>query len=133
LLRQLTRDMRLSHYRNLVSPAHYLPDFLKAISRAKDELVTPEQYRQLAHAMLAHADDEAAELSAKKALEVAHIYALYEEGLRRRGDTDFGSLVMLTVQLLEQFPEVHAEQQERFQHILVDEFQDINRASGVLL
>src|SRR5436305_2856732 len=40
---------------------------------------------------------------------------------------------MLGVQLLEEFPEVRDEQQERFSHILVDEFQDINRASGVLL
>src|SRR5205807_8019390 len=38
LLRQLAREMRLSHYRNLTSPAYYFPDFLKAISRAKDEL-----------------------------------------------------------------------------------------------
>src|SRR5713101_5681995 len=83
--------------------------------------------------MLAEGVDEESELSAKKALEVSAIYALYEEGLRRRGDTDFGGLIMLAVQLLQEYPEVCREQQERFQHILVDEFQDINRASGVLL
>ncbi len=133
LLRQLAREMRLSQYRNLASPAYYFPDFLKAISRAKDELVTPEQYQQLAQRMLEQAHDEESELSAKKALEVASIYRLYQEGLRRRGDTDFGGLVMLAVQLLEEFPQVRNEQQQRFSHILVDEFQDINRASGVLL
>ncbi|MFL5628311.1 MAG: UvrD-helicase domain-containing protein [Ktedonobacteraceae bacterium] len=133
LLRQLTNDMQLYHYRNLVSPASYFPDFLKAISRAKDELATPEDYQQLAEAMLEQAHDEEAELSARKALEVASIYALYEEGLRQRGDVDFGGLIMLTVRLFEQHPEVCNEQQQRFQHILVDEFQDINRASGILL
>jgi len=133
LLRQLAREMQLSQYRNLASPAYYFPDFLKAISRAKDELVTPEQYQQLAQRMLEQAHDEESELSAKKALEVASIYRLYQEGLRRRGDTDFGGLVMLAVQLLEEFPQVRNEQQQRFSHILVDEFQDINRASGVLL
>src|SRR2546421_4233403 len=133
LLRQMAREMRLSHYRNLASPAYYFPDFLKAISRAKDELVTPEQYQQLAQRMLEQAHDEESELSAKKALEVASIYRLYQEGLRRKGDTDFGGLVMLAVQLLEEFPQVRNEQQQRFSHILVDEFQDINRASGVLL
>src|SRR5947207_4697025 len=132
-LRQLASEMQLSHYRNLASPAFYFPDFLKAISRAKDELVTPEQYQQLAQRMLEQAHDEELELSAKKALEVASIYRLYQEGLRRRGDTDFGGLVMLAVQLLEEFPQVRYEQQQRFSHILVDEFQDINRASGVLL
>src|SRR5438874_13657948 len=83
--------------------------------------------------MLKQAHDEDSELSAKKALEVASIYRLYQEGLQRRGDTDFGGLIMLAVRLLEEFPEVAAAQQQRFSHILVDEFQDINRASGVLL
>ncbi len=136
LLRQLTRNMRLYHYRNLKAPAFYFPDILRAISRAKDELVTPEQYHTLAQRMLEkaqQAQDEEAVLSAHKALEVAHIYALYEEALRRRGDTDFGGLIMLTVQLFKEFPEICYEQQQKFHHILVDEFQDINRASGVLL
>ncbi len=133
LLRQLAGAMQLYHYRNLKSPAYYFPDILKAISRAKDELVSPEQYRQLAQSMLETAFDEEAILSAKKALEVASIYTLYEEALLRRGDTDFGGLIMLAVQLLQDCPEVLEQQQQRFQHILVDEFQDINRASGVLL
>ena len=133
LLRQLAGAMQLYHYRNLKSPAYYFPDILKAISRAKDELVSPEQYRQLAQSMLETASDEEAILSAKKALEVASIYTLYEEALLRRGDTDFGGLIMLAVQLLQDCPEVLEQQQQRFQHILVDEFQDINRASGVLL
>ncbi len=133
LLRQLTKDMQLYHYRNLFSPASYFPDFLKAISRAKDELVTPERYHQLAEAMLEQAHDEEAEQHARRALEVASIYALYEEGLQRRADVDFGGLIMLTVRLFEQYPEVCYEQRQHFQHILVDEFQDINRASGVLL
>src|SRR3989440_11106798 len=133
LLRQLAGEMPLYHYRNLKSPAYYFPDILKAISRAKDELVSPEQYRLLALRMLESAADEEAQLSAQKALEVASIYALYQEGLRERRDTDFGGLIMLVVQLLQEVPEVLYEQQQRFHHILVDEFQDINRASGVLL
>src|SRR2546421_4814669 len=133
LLRQLAGEMQLYHYRNLKAPAYYFPDILKAISRAKDELVTPEQYRQLGQCMLERASDEEAQLSAQKALEIAAIYGLYQDALHARGDTDFGGLIMLAVQLLQEYPEVLYEQQQRFQHILVDEFQDINRASGVLL
>src|SRR5437764_5436984 len=102
LLRQLTREMQLSQYRNLTSPARYFPDFLKAISRAKDELVSPQQYWELAQRMQEQVHDEESELRAKRALEVAHIYTLYEQGLRRRADTDFGGLIMLAVQLFEQ-------------------------------
>lgn len=133
LLRQQARSMRLQHYRNLSYPDLYFPALLKAISRARDELVSPEQYRVLAEAMLKQAQDEEARQKAEKALEVASVYALYEAALHERGDTDFGGLIMLTVRLFTEFPEVLHEQQEKYQHILVDEFQDINRASGILL
>jgi DNA helicase II / ATP-dependent DNA helicase PcrA len=133
LLRGQARQLRLTQYRDLVAPDSHFPAFLRAISRAKDELVAPEEYRALAQQMLNSARDEEAEEAARKALEVADVYAIYEEGLRQRQDTDFGGLIMLTVRLLEQCPDVLAELQETYQHVLVDEFQDMNRASGILL
>src|SRR6266700_1206235 len=123
----------LRYYQHLQFPTFYFPDILQAISRAKDELVTPEQYRWLAQQMLEWAQDDEGVQAAEKALEVAEIYACYQAGLQRRGDTDFGGLIMLATQLLQEHPEAFREQQERYQHILVDEFQDMNRASGVLL
>jgi len=133
LLRQQANQMNLRHYQNIHAPAHYFPDMLKAISRAKDELVSPAQYTQLAQAMLREARDEEAIQKAEKSLEVAHVYQLYQEGLQRRGDSDFGGLLMQAIQLLTEQPEVLQAQQQQYQHILVDEFQDVNRASGVLL
>jgi DNA helicase-2/ATP-dependent DNA helicase PcrA len=132
-LRQLSPDMLLRHYQNLHMPTLYFSDMLKAISRAKDELVSPAEYAQLAQLMLAKAQDEESRIRAERALELAHVYALYEAALQRRGDTDFGGLLVLTVRLLREQPEVLAELQQQYQHILVDEFQDMNRASGVLL
>jgi len=133
LLRQMSNAMHLRHYQKLQSPAYYFPDILKAISRAKDELVSPEEYAQLAHRMLQRAHDEEMVQKAEKAREVAEVYALYQQALARRGDSDFGGLLALTVQLFREHPEVLREQQQKYQHILVDEFQDVNRASGVLL
>lgn len=133
LLRQMSNAMHLRHYQKLQAPAYYFPDMLKAISRAKDELISPEDYAQLAQRMLEQAHDEEAIQKAEKALEVAGVYALYEQALERRGDSDFGGLLALTVRLFREQPEVLREQQQKYQHILVDEFQDVNRASGVLL
>ncbi len=133
LLRQQAQTLRLKHYQNLHAPDYYFPDLLKAISRAKDELVSPQAYVDLARRMREQARDEEALQKAEKALEVAHVYRLYEEALHRRGDTDFGGLIVLTVQLLRQHLDILHQLQERYQHILVDEFQDMNRASGVLL
>lgn len=133
LLRGLAGDLPLRHYQNLHNPTAPFLAFLKAISRAKDELVTPERYRELAYEMLAQATDDAAELAAEQALEVAAVYSFYQKALEQRGDTDFGGLLMLTVELLTRHSDLRSEIELRYQHILVDEFQDINRASGVLL
>ncbi len=133
LLRRMAAELPLRHYQNLAHPAASFPDLLGAISRAKDELVTPEKYRQLAQAMLEQAQDEKQQEQAEKALEVAAVYQLYQQRLEQQGDTDFGGLIMLAAQLLEEHPAVRAELHEQYRHILVDEFQDMNRASGVLL
>ncbi|HXR65085.1 MAG TPA: ATP-dependent DNA helicase, partial [Ktedonobacteraceae bacterium] len=53
--------------------------------------------------------------------------------LAQRGDCDFGGLLMLAVQLLSEHADIRSAILQRYQHILVDEFQDINRASGILL
>ncbi len=133
LLRQMSNAMRLRHYQKLQSPAYYFPDILKAISRAKDELISPEEYALLAQQMLEQAHNEETQQKAEKALEIADLYALYQQALARRGDSDFGGLLTLTVQLFREHPEILHEQQQKYLHILVDEFQDVNRASGVLL
>ncbi len=133
LLRQLANQMHLHHYQQLWSPTYYFPDILKAISRAKDELVSPTAYTALAQKMREQAQDEDSQEQAEKALEIAHIYSLYEQELKQRGDIDFGGLLTLTLQLFDEHPEVLRVQQQKYQHILVDEFQDMNRASAVLL
>jgi superfamily I DNA/RNA helicase len=133
LLRQQANQMRLHHYQKLQTPTYYFPDMLRAISRAKDELLSPADYEQHAAQLQLQAQDDEALEKAEKAWEVAHVYTLYQEALQQRGDTDFGGLIMLAIQLLREQPDVLYEQQQKYQHILVDEFQDVNRASGVLL
>lgn len=133
LLHALAETLPLKHYQNLHNPAEPFRHFLKAISRAKDELITPARYRELADEMLASASDDDTLRVARGALEVAAVYELYQRGLEQRGDSDFGGLIMLAVQLLTEHADIRAELEYRYQHILVDEFQDINRASGVLL
>ena len=134
LLQQQSDALKLQHYQRLQSPMAYFPDLLKAISRAKDELVTPDMYAELAQRMNEHAGNDEEQLEkAERATEVARVYALYQQALAQRGDTDFGGLLMLTLQLFTEYPDVVKEQRQQYLHILVDEFQDVNRASGVLL
>ena len=57
---------------------------------------------------------------------VVEIYAAYQERLKKCNALDFGDMLIQTVRLLEQFPEVCSYYRERFQWILVDEYQDTN-------
>ena len=128
-------DLRLDHYGSLHDPAYRLPDILGAISRARDELADAARYAEIAEAArtAAPADDPQAQARARGWAEVARVYARYEQVLAERGALDFGGLLLHTVRLLESRPDLLADLQGRYAEILVDEYQDMNRASGVLL
>jgi superfamily I DNA/RNA helicase/Zn-dependent peptidase ImmA (M78 family) len=123
----------LVHYKNLWDPLINLKDILSAISRAKDELVAPAAYRELAQRMLDRAADEDSRIAAEKALEVAAVYERYETLLGEQKLLDFGDLIMKPTLLLESDPLVRDALRMQFRHVLVDEYQDVNRASARLL
>jgi len=130
ILEEILPTLPLKHYRNLWDPMLRLRDVLVAISRAKDEVVDEKTYRVLAQRMHdAAGSDEEALAAAEKCLEVADIYERYEAAKRDRGAVDFGDLVMLPALLLEREPALAASVRLRHRHVLVDEYQDVNRAS----
>lgn len=94
--------------------------FLNAISSAKDELKTPEQY----------ADEVAKEYNKKI---FGRVYKEYQKRLKQNNALDFDDLIMITVQLFRQNAEILNHYQERFPFILVDEYQDTNTAQFTLL
>ncbi len=94
--------------------------FLNRISNCKNELSTPE--------------DEAEEASGDYADELfAKAYREYQDGLKKNNALDFDDLLMKTVELFKAFPEVLANYQNRFQYIMVDEYQDTNTAQFELI
>lgn len=94
--------------------------FLNAISSAKDELKTPEQY----------ADEVSKEYNKKI---FGKVYKEYQKRLKQNNALDFDDLIMLTVQLFQSNAEVLDYYQQRFQFILVDEYQDTNTAQFTFL
>lgn len=124
----------LKHYRNLWDPALDLSDMLSAISRAKDEVVDAAGYRALAQSMTVQAGaDQDATVRAQKCQEVATLFEAYERLLTARQLLDFGDLVALPVRLVEGSAEIRDALHARHEHVLVDEYQDVNRASVRLL
>ncbi len=103
-----------------LDPKLYQPRRLRArISAAKSQLITPDEARNLA----ATYDEEV----------IARVYAEYERLLRRASALDFDDLLTQPINLFEAAPHLLERYQERFLHILVDEYQDTNRVQYVLV
>ena len=80
-------------------------------------------------------DHEAATTRAKNHLErtFAECYTSYQQRLKAANALDFDDLIMVTVHLLQAFPEVRESYRRRFRHVLVDEYQDTNHAQYALV
>ena len=133
LLEELLTDLGLNHYLDLFEPLLKLRSILALIARAKDELATPERYRELALEMIAAAHGEEEREAGELALEVARAYEVYERALRTRGLVDFSDLIARPVELLRMRPDIRTAIRTEKRHVLVDEYQDMNRASALLL
>ncbi len=133
LLERVLPSLQLDYYQNLYEPTMYLRDILAAISRAKDELISPTDYTALAERMRANAVTREEVEAAEKALEVARVYTLYQDYLDQKHLLDFGDLIFKAIILLRSCADIRTQVQRTYTHILIDEYQDVNRASGLLL
>ncbi len=139
-LRERLFRLELDAYRPLGDPTKFLAALAALFSRLKDEDVAPEDYR--AHAVtLADAAAAAGEApggaalrdEARRHAELAAAYGRYQELLAEAGAIDFGDQVRLALTLLREHPAARRGLQERFRYVLVDEFQDVNRAQAQLV
>jgi DNA helicase-2/ATP-dependent DNA helicase PcrA len=143
LLRRNMARLQLEKYRRLAEPGQFLGDFLRFFSRCQDELVSSDDYQR-------HADELENDLRAERTLldedtyfervenvalqkEIARAYKASEELLNEKKYFSFGSLITWTVALLRNDATIRERFQQRFKHILVDEFQDTNIAQLELL
>jgi DNA helicase-2/ATP-dependent DNA helicase PcrA len=98
-----------------IDPKRYPPRAVAAvIGRAKDNLIAPAEFAQEANTFYERT--------------VAEVYAAYQRRLRAAGALDFDDIIMETVRLFREHPEVLEHYQERFHYVLIDEYQDTNRA-----
>lgn len=89
------------------------------ISQAKNQLITPEMYRSQISNFLEET--------------IADIYARYDEALFKSNAMDFDDMLLKSVHLLENFPDVRQHWARNFKYLLVDEYQDTNHAQYKLL
>lgn len=112
LIKQILKEMNLDEKR--FPPA----SIISQISNAKNKLQTPEAYWR-----------EASDFFSQQ---VAKIYVAYQEKLRANNAVDFDDLLLLTLQLLQSNAEVREKYQNKFDYLMVDEYQDTNHAQYLL-
>jgi ATP-dependent DNA helicase UvrD/PcrA len=101
-------------------PKRFVPRGIHAqISKAKNQLVGPDEY--------------AARVASFYDQTVADVYSLYQRRLFASNAVDFDDMLMLTVDVLQRFPEARAKWSNAFRYVMVDEYQDTNHAQYVLL
>ena len=103
-----------------LDPDQFKPGGIKgAISKQKNELINASAYNASSNDFYAQT--------------VSRVFARYETYLKEADALDFDDLLMLTVELFKKLPEVLEKYQNQFRYILVDEYQDTNRAQYILL
>ncbi len=103
-----------------LDPKRFPPKAMKAtISKAKNELVDYESFADQGEGFFHE--------------QVADIYRLYQQRLLAASAMDFDDLLTVMVELFAAFPDVLAVYQNRFRYVLVDEYQDTNRAQYMLV
>lgn len=143
LLRRNMARLKLEKYRRLAEPGQFLADFLRFFSRCQDELVSSDDYQRYADDLEDDLQAERKQLDEDTYLErvenvalqkeIARAYKASEELLAEKKYFSFGSLITWTVMLLRNNAELRERFQQRYKHILVDEFQDTNIAQLELL
>ncbi len=113
LMKKIMEDLLIDSKR--VNPKAVLAH----ISNAKNQLIGADEYRQ-------YASDNFSE-------KVADVYPRYQKALTKNNALDFDDLIMKTIELFQQFPDILDKYQEKFKYISVDEYQDTNKAQYVLI
>lgn len=160
LIRKNLSSFRLEYYRPLGNPTKFISELIRHFSRLKDENISPAEYlayaeqlekggngagealksrkkksavrsRASARGMKADAAEE--ELETGRIRELARAYGIYNQLLLDNNFLDFGDLVIYTLKLFRERPNILRQYRDRFRYVMVDEFQDTNWAQYELV
>ncbi|MBR2902617.1 MAG: UvrD-helicase domain-containing protein [Clostridia bacterium] len=93
---------------------------LDIVSKAKNRLISPERFAM-------------ENKDGFQAIAYSRAYALYQRKLKEYNALDFDDLIMLTVQIFKEYPEIRDKWSRRFKYVMVDEYQDTNNAQYILV
>jgi DNA helicase-2/ATP-dependent DNA helicase PcrA len=126
-------EFPLDNFRPLSAPTRHIQELLNTIKRLKQENISPQSFLEFARTARKGAVGSVEKDTAAKYVEMAEVYANYEELLRKEGKIDFEDQVLNVVELFKKHPSILNEFQQRYKYVLVDEFQDTNSVQFELL
>ncbi|KKR69552.1 MAG: hypothetical protein UU12_C0043G0008 [Candidatus Woesebacteria bacterium GW2011_GWA2_40_7b] len=124
LLRNNLFKLDLNYFRPLGNPNKFLSGMLQHFSRLQDEDVSPKDYLK----WIKKSDSDF-----EKWQELAKAYKAYDEIKVKENVMDFGDIIVKTLKLFRDRPNILKEYQKQFKYLLVDEFQDTNFAQNELV
>lgn len=130
-LRERLDELGLEYFAPVSNPSGQLEVLTEYVSHLKQQLVQPTHY--IDYAKTLPAKDAAAKLEKTKHQELARFFDTYIKLCRREQVIDYDDQIYLTIELLEERPNILRQLQQKYRYILVDEFQDTNPMQSKLV
>lgn len=131
LIRKNLFKLELNYFRPLGNPTKFIAGMLQHFSRLQDEDVSPNDYLSWVRKQKGKTPEEKVEI--KKWQELSKAYKAHDEIKVKEGLMDFGDLIVKTLKLFRDRPNILSEYKKQFKYILVDEFQDTNYSQNELV
>lgn len=129
VMRQVIDSIDLEYHKKPSDPFSLVSALLQFISRLKDENISDKEFAKFVALQAKKEDDQ----ESQRINELSLIYTAYQKECLERGMIDYGDQILQVIRLLEQFPKILHFLQEKYQYILVDEYQDTNYSQSYLL
>jgi len=150
LLKKNLANFDLDYYKPLGNPTKFISELLRHFSRLKDENISPHEYLQYVEDLESNQDErlsgkkmikkkkiineeDGEELEIGRLKELANAYHNYNQLLLTNNYLDFGDLIIYTLKLFQERPNILKYYREKFRYVMVDEFQDTNLAQYELV
>ncbi len=152
IIENLIDSLELKDLRPPRAPYHYTSEIIGRIGDLKNENISPAELRKITESSIEQLSNDPTSMHEKgahkgkmkaviaeeikqleKCQELATIYTAYQQKLEEKGLYDYADMILFIVKKLEEDADLKAYYQERFQYILVDEYQDTNSAQNRLV
>ncbi len=126
-------NFKLDYYRPLGNPTKFIRSIVSFFGRLKEEIISPEAFLKFSQEKEGKANDKESELEAKKLIELARVFKQYQDLMISHDYLDFSDLQSKLIELLRTRPNILRHLQNKYEYLLVDEYQDTNIAQNEIV